>query len=197
MSINQLASQIAKLRAQAAEVQEQWARTLKEVGHDPNLSDEGKRAALNKEFADAREYIVSLRVKESDLVRIKKESLERSLFGLSGTSDANKIIAYRDAQDRAGRATSQSDALALYDSAKRSNDDSLAKAILAKAVEFNYREIVDDYTLRNPVWREELSDLASVRHYGENTMQHSLAYALFRGPESGDTSGFVSLNGAL
>ncbi|WP_208301164.1 hypothetical protein [Mycobacterium sp. DL440] len=132
----------------------------------------------------------------SSILADKKESLEQTLFGLPSGSDANKIIAYRDAQDRAARVTDRETALKVYNSALISNDDSLAKVILAKAVEFNYREIVDDYTRRHPIWREELNDLAAIQTYstdGNKMLQTNMSYTLVRGVSAGYTDGFVDL----
>lgn len=192
MSLDQLTSQIAKFRAQAAGIQEQWTRTTREVGGDRNLTDHGKRTELDRHFADMKAELAQLRDKEKQAVQTKRESLERALFGLSG-ADPNKIIAYRDAQDRAARVTDEAGARALYDSAMISNDDSLAKAILAKAVKFGYRDILDDWSQRNPVWREELNDLKGIQYYdngdGNVGMQRTMAYAIFRGLPGGDPNG--------
>ncbi|WP_019969335.1 hypothetical protein [Mycobacterium sp. 141] len=194
MSLDQIASQIAKLRKQAAGIQEEWSRRLKAVGGDSKLTDEGKRDELDREFAELKKEIVVLREKEKGLVRDKKESLERALFGLVG-SDPNKIIAWRDAQDRAARVQDRAGALRVYNSAQISSDDSLAKAILAKAVAYGYREIIDDYARRHPIWREELDDLAGIQAYdsdGTRKLQITLAYALVRGVDTGIASnGFI------
>lgn len=197
MSLDQLASQIADVRNQAASIQEEWNRTLRQVGRDSNLTDDGKRTTLDKEYAQIKTQIAVLRDKEKALIRDKKESLERSLFGLNG-SDANKIIAYRDAQDRAASVKDKAAALEVYNSAQISNDDSLAKAILARAVEWGWREIIDDYTRRHPIWREELNDLAGLQRYsgdGNKKLQTTLAYAVLRGLPSGNPSdGFIDLS---
>lgn len=193
MSLDQLNSQIEKVRSQAASIQEQWSRMMRDVGRDTKLSDEGKRAELDKEFAELKEELSGLRAKEKALVRDKKESLERSLFGLAG-NDANKIIAYRDAQDRAARVKDKDTALEVYNSAQISNDDSLVKAILAKAVKYGYREIIDDYTRRKPVWREELNDLAALERLGgdgNKMLQTALSYTVLRGMPTGTTSNSI------
>ena len=72
MSLDQLASQIEKLRSQAAGVQEEWSRRLRDVGRDTKLSDEGKRAELDQEFAGFKEELADLRGKEKALVRDKR-----------------------------------------------------------------------------------------------------------------------------
>lgn len=194
MSLDQLNSQIEKVRSQAASIQEQWSRMMRDVGRDTKLSDEGKRAELDQEFAELKQELAELRAKEKALVRDKKESLERSLFGLA-SSDANKIIAYRDAQDRAARVKDKAAALEVYNSAQISNDDSLVKAILARAIKFGYRDIIDDYTRRKPVWREELNDLATLERFGGDSnkmLQTTLAYTVLRGMPTGSTSSGIA-----
>ena len=194
MSLEFLTSQIAKIRAQAAGIQEQWSRAYREVGADRNLTDEGKRTSLDELFQKLQAELRGLLGKEKQLVQTKQESLERALFGLN-SSDANKIIAYRDAQDRAGRAKEEAEARALYNSAIISGDDILAKAVLAKAVEFGYRRILDDWGQRNPVWREELNDLTGIKHYnndGNIGLQRTVAYSIIRGTREGSSGGVVT-----
>jgi hypothetical protein len=200
MSLDQLTSQITKLRTRAASLQDEWSRLIRNVGRDSRLTDEGKRVELDREFAAVKKELATLRDREKDLVRDQKESLERLLFGLNG-SDPNKIIAYRDAQDRAARVKDKAAALEVYHSAQISNDDSLTKAILAKAVEYGYREIIDDYIRRHPTWGEELNDLVGIQRYssdGNVGLQRTLAYAIVRGVATGDAAdAFIDLSGRL
>lgn len=194
MSLEFLTSQIAKNRAEAAGIQEQWSRAVKDVGHDRNLTDDGKRASLDDLYQKLKPELKVLLGKEKQMVQTKQESLERALFGLA-SPDANKIIIYRDAQDRVAQAVKESPAAvrALYNSAMISNDDSLAKAVLAYVVKNGgFRDILDDWSQRNPVWREELNDLVGIQHYnsdGNTGMQRSLAYSIIRGPSAGDPNG--------
>ncbi|WP_222106475.1 hypothetical protein [Mycobacterium simulans] len=114
--------------------------------------------------------------KETELIAAKKRSLERSLFGLSSvtSSDPGQIIAYRDAQVRAAKLTGDQ-AEAVFASAMRSDDKALAAAVLGKALENGWSNIIDQYVKQNPSASEQLKDLAKLRDY--DAFGATLSYA--------------------
>lgn len=167
MSLAQLEAQIDDLRAQAERIQTRWARTSETWTNDNTLSDIGKRAKLDDEHAQVSGKLSELRKKETELIAAKKQSLERRLFGLStvASSDPTQIVIYRDAQDRAARLTDHDDAAEAFAAAQRSDDQTLAAAILARALEAGWTRIVDQYIKHNPTTSEDLADLAKIQQY--------------------------------
>lgn len=177
MSLAQLETQIDDLRAQAARLYAKGNRTTNLLDTDPTLSDVGKQKARETEQSQINAKIRELRKQETELIAAKQQSLEKRLFGLSSvtSSDPNQIIAYRDAQDRAAKLTTAAEAQEAFASAIRSDDKTLAAAVLARALEANWHSIIAEYTKRNPTAREDLDDLAKIQEY--NTFEATMAYA--------------------
>lgn len=167
MSLAQLESQINDLRAQAERIQNRWARTSDVLTNDSSLSDTGKRAKLDSEREQVQAKLRDLRKRESELIADKRQSLERRLFGLSSVTctDPNQIIAYRDAQDRAARLNDGNTAQEVFAAAMRSDDKTLAAAVLARALSNGWSSIIAEYVKQHPAAREDLDDLAKLQQY--------------------------------
>lgn len=177
MSLAQLESQIEALRAQAASIQKQSARTSDQLDSDRNLSDVGRQAKRDAARDRTREQLSDLRKKETELIEAKKQALEKRLFGLSSvaSTDPGQVLLYRDAQDRAARLTRSDEAAQAYSAAQRSDDKILAAAIVARALEADWRSIVNEYAAQNPSAGEDLKDLAKLQRY--QPMEATIAYA--------------------
>jgi hypothetical protein len=171
MSLAQLESQIDDLRAQAERIQNRWARTSDQLASDNTLSETGKRAKRDREHQRVSAQLSDLRRKETELISAKRQSLERRLFGLSSvtSSDPGQIIAYRDAQDRAARLTQSDDAAEVFAAAMRSDDKTLAAAVLARALANGWSSIIAEYVKHNPAAGEDLDDLAKIQQYSSFT----------------------------
>jgi hypothetical protein len=167
MSLAYLESQIDDLRAQAERIQNQWARTSGSTMADETLTDIGKRNKLDTEHERVKARLSDLRKKETELITAKKQSLEKSLFGLSSvtSSDPGQIIAYRDAQDRAARLTIAADAEEVFAAATRSDDKTLAAAVLARALANRWSSIIAEYVKQHPAAGDDLNDLAEIHQY--------------------------------
>jgi hypothetical protein len=177
MSLTQLESQIDDLRKQAEGIQSRWARSIDLLDTDNTLTDTGKRAKLDNEHAQVSAKLSDLRKKEKQLIADKRQSLEKSLFGLTSvtSSDPGQIIAYRDAQDRAARLTQADEASQVFAAAIRSDDNTLAAAILGRALESGWDSIIAEYIKQNPSAKEQLDDLAKIHDY--DSFGASLSYA--------------------
>jgi hypothetical protein len=177
MSLAQLESQIDDLRAQAERIQSRWASTTDRLDADNTLSDIGKRTKLDNEHAQVSAKLSDLRKKEAELIVAKRQSLERSLFGLSTVTsgDPSQIIVYRDAQDRAARLTQSDDAQEVFAAAIRSDDQTLAAAVLARALANGWSGIIAEYVKQNPNASEQLDDLAKIQEY--DSFGATLSYA--------------------
>lgn len=173
MSLNQLISQIEDLRAQVASRHKREALTRDSVTRDRTLSDTGKREKIDSERTQAKSELSALRTRETELIEAKRQSLERRLFGLTTTNstDPNQLIAYRDAQDRASKLTEVAAATALFESATRSGDRTLAAAVVARAlsvvssslaVDSGWARIVNEYAEQYPSAGEDLADLVNL-----------------------------------
>ncbi|MGV0603935.1 hypothetical protein [Mycolicibacterium sp. XJ1904] len=177
MSLAQLKSQIEDLRAQAASIHKRSARTKEDIAGDRTLSEVGRQAKLDAESERVRDQTRDLRKKETELIDAKKDTLQKRLFGLSSvtSSDPGQVLLYRDAQDRAARLTQKGEAEEAFAAALRSDDKILAAAIVARALEAGWRNIVNDYSAQNPTAGEDLKDLAKLGQY--QSFEATLAYA--------------------
>lgn len=177
MSLDTLEAQIDDLRDQAERIQSRWASTSDSWTNDNTLSDIGKRAKLDSEHVQVSAKLSDLRKQEKELIDAKRQSLERSLFGLTTvtSTDPNQVILYRDAQDRSRRLTNSDEATELLASAIRSDDRSLAAAVLARALDAGWSSIVAEYIKQNPSAREQLDDLTKLRQY--DSFGANLSYA--------------------
>jgi hypothetical protein len=79
MSLAQLESQIDDLRAQAASIQNRWARTSDQLASDNTLSDTGRRAKSDSEHQRVSAQLSDLRRKEIELIAAMKQSLEATI----------------------------------------------------------------------------------------------------------------------
>jgi hypothetical protein len=176
MSLAYLESQIDDLRAQAERIQNQWARTNGSTMADEILTDIGKRTKLDTERERVQTKLSDLRKKEKELIAAKKQSLEKSLFGLSSvtSSDPGQIIAYRDAQDRAARLTIAADAQEVFAAAIRSDDKTLAAAVLARALSNGWSGIIAEYVKQHPAAGDDLEDLRKLEQY--SSFEAGLSY---------------------
>jgi hypothetical protein len=92
------------------------------------------------------------------------------------STDPNQVILYRDAQDRAARLIHADDAQELFASAIRSDDKTLAAAVLSRALDNGWNSIIAEYTKQNPSAREQLDDLAKLAEY--DSFGANLSYAI-------------------
>lgn len=177
MSLAQLESQIDDLRAQAASIQKRSARTSDSLANDKSLSDIGRRTKLDIERDRMRDQLRVLRKKETELIAAKRQSLERRLFGLSSvtSSDPGQVLLYRDSQDRAARLTHSDEAALVLAAALRSDDKTLAAAVLGRALDAGWTSIVNEYLKDNPSAGEDLNDLAKLQQY--QSFEATIAYA--------------------
>lgn len=174
MSLDAMESEIADLRAQAADLGDNYAREQFEISTDPNLTDAGKQDALAPLHENLTTKVAALHQKEKALVKSKREALERTLFGTSGRS--TDIVSFRDAQRIAASLTDLEDAHITYTNALRSDDTVLARAIFQQSVGRGWDKITADYLSRNPSAEAAFKDLEGIRRYEQNTLKATIHY---------------------
>jgi hypothetical protein len=176
MSLDRLETQIGELRARADGIQKQWSRDQKSIAADKSLSDLGKQQKLDSAREQVRAKLLDLRQQENGLISAETRSLEKSLFGLgpAASCDAKQLMLYRDAQDRAARLTQKDEAQRVFASAVRSEDKTLAAAVLAQAISNGWRDIIAEYVKENPRAGDDIDALRAIQQY--EPMAASLAY---------------------
>lgn len=133
-------------------------RTVEYIRNNKNLTPKGKQKQIGANYLQHKQQITALEAEDKAARTSKADSLRRSLFGLSGSSDANATISYRDAQDRVAAIDSEEKALELLDRADLSNDEILTKAIVGKAAEAGWGNLVNTYTAKHPYYGSKLQE---------------------------------------
>ena len=174
MSLDAMESQIADLRAKAANLGDNYCREQFEISTDPNLTDAGKKDALAPLHEQLTTSVAALHQQEKTIVQNKREALERNLFGTIGNS--TDIVSYRDAQSIASRIADADEAHTTYTSAIRSDDKVLARAVFQQSITRGWDKISADYLSRNPSAQDALNDLEGIRQYEQNTLSAAVHY---------------------
>lgn len=155
-------------------------RTVEYIRNNRNLTPEGQRKQIAANYLQYKKQIAALEAEDKAARASKADSLRRTLFGLS-SSDANATISYRDAQDRVAAIKDEAQALELLDRADLSNDEILTKAIVGKAAEAGWGNLVNTYTAKHPYYGSKLQELAKI-HQDETSivgvMNHAMSYNL-------------------
>lgn len=174
MSLDAMEAEIAGIRAKAADLTDDYARTQAEISADPHLTDVGKNEALAPFHEQLKENVAALHQQEKAVVKGKREALERSLYGTTGY--ATDISGFREAQSIAARLTDDDEALAMYTNALRSDDKVLARAVFQQAETNGWGKVTREHVSRNPAAATALKDLESIRRYEQNTLAASVHY---------------------
>ncbi|GLP83568.1 hypothetical protein [Mycobacterium antarcticum] len=174
MSLEAMESEIEDLRAQAAELNDNYARTQSEISADPHLTDAGKAEALAPFHEQLTTSVAALRHREKAVISAKREALERNLYGTSGY--ATEISGFREAQSIAARLTDDNEAHALYTNALRSDDKVLARAVFQQAEAKGWGKVTREHVSRNPATAAALKDLETIRRLEQNTLAASVHY---------------------
>lgn len=167
MSLDSMESEIAGLRAKAADLADDYARTQAEVAADPNLTDSGKAEALAPFHEELKTRVAALHQQEKAVVKNKREALERSLYGTTGY--ASDISGFREAQLIAVRLNDDDEAHAMYLNALRSDDKVLARAIFQQAQSGKgWDKVTREHLSRNPSIKTTLADLEAIRRHEQS-----------------------------
>lgn len=133
MSLDTLDNKISSFRADAAKLIEAFREYEASVKSDPTLTLEGKYQKLDGRKDQLKQAVAALEEHEKTAVASEIQSLERSIGGTAGIGGAD-IISFRDAQDRASRASDAREALIGIRTAITTDDKELARAYVMRAV---------------------------------------------------------------
>ncbi|MDB5338694.1 MAG: hypothetical protein JWN70_4313 [Planctomycetaceae bacterium] len=178
MALDGLAFKIETNRAKAAELNAGYQQTIERIRNNPTLSARGKQQQIAAAHLDTTAQVAKLQADEQAAIQAKSVDLQRGLLGSSGT-DPSHLIAFRDAQDRAERLGGYREAANVLDRALLTSDDTLAAAVLHKALENNWSDVVSTYTTARPEQAERLSDLQEIAQFNgvKNSISNWGAYA--------------------
>lgn len=136
-------------KAQVARIQEFLNVKAADIRANRSLTDAGRRRELAAATLDARKQAHAAKAQFATERAQRRESLQRIAFGnpANHLTEADRL-SMRDAHDRASRIDSEADATAMLKRAVLDGDESLAKAIGARAHERGWAAVVNEYGLR-------------------------------------------------
>lgn len=145
-------------RQQAEQVGNRYSAELSEIDRDPDLTPEGRDRRKQEAYDRAKRDMGQLMSAERDERDGRRKSAERQLFGLGVSPSPADAISLRDAQDRAGR-MGLDEINSGMQQALRSGDQTLAAAILSRALEVRSDRAVNAYLDEYPNHRHLIDDL--------------------------------------
>lgn len=145
--------------SEAGRVRAEHARHATTIRDSAELSDAGKRSRLAALRRDTGERLSRLGAEFRAARGAHQEELFRAAFGASAAKDPASLVAMRDALDRAERARSPREVVALIERAHASGDQMLARAAAAGAWRRQMPEAVRRYTDLYPGQREAVAEL--------------------------------------
>ena len=142
----------------AMRVRQTFDKTCAGIRFDPDLSDTGKAKAMAAAWLKCRATLDEIRATETNAITARRSFLEGQLFGI-GSGGPMAATDYRDAQDRAEQSAQPKDAFKLLDRTTRTQDETLAKAVAAHAVEQGWSDVLDRYAATRPAAQDALAEL--------------------------------------
>lgn len=166
MALTHLENNIDTIRERTKLIKDSLNTVLDKVRNDGRLTPQAKRQEIARHYLATKQQLDGLLDEERAVTAKKRNDVERDIFG-QRESGAAGVVAYRDAQDRALRLgpDDEDHALALLTSARHSNDDTLATAVLSRALHFGWSGAISSYTDNYPDQRERLEDLTNIDHW--------------------------------
>lgn len=120
-------------REKALKIHGRYNEALKSLAEDRDLSDDGRSRRQADLYAASRRELEQLQAGEQERLSRRQRELEQRLFGRDHLDQASDAISVRDAQDRAERLTSPSEAAELLRRAEDNSDSALARAVARHA----------------------------------------------------------------
>lgn len=172
MALETLDAKVAETRGRADAAHKAYANRVEDVRADGTLSEEGRRLRIADLAEATNDILDELHQSEVALVTEEFERKERAVFG-SPPTDSAGLIAFRDAQERAGRLSNEGEGRSLASDylkqAKLSGDRQLAAAVLSKAMSLGWSDVADTYRATYPEDASKLDEMATIRHFVHDT----------------------------
>lgn len=125
-------------------IQRQLNETVAEIRADKSLTAAGKRIQMARATVEAKKLAGAAMEQHATERAQRAESARKVAFGSFGDSASDRL-AMRDAHDRAAKIEKVADAEAMLARAIRDSDQSLAKAVAARAHERGWNSVANTY----------------------------------------------------
>ncbi|MEV7768315.1 hypothetical protein [Microbacterium sp. NPDC086615] len=154
-------------RADALRISSSGRARIKAVQEDPRLTDLAKREQAAHITDEVRPQLADLAAREQQMVNDHVRFLQRQIYGTAGTSP-EAVITFRDAQERADKIEEQRPALTAMQRALVNKDDGMARALLGRAFDQGWAEVVAAYSAENPALETYITDLRDLLNFKNN-----------------------------
>jgi hypothetical protein len=116
-------------------------------------SDQAKRIMAAKAYTAAQSAMNQLRDSTLQQLRSRRQDVRRRMYGHTDTSDAQTLMARRDAAQKAAELDNPRIAREELQEALAQGDSIMARAIAARADEWGWNDVLDTYAETRPDFR--------------------------------------------
>jgi hypothetical protein len=159
-------------RQRIIELRAAYNQALTQVRGDASLSELGKTQTIARAWMNTRAEIQRLAQLDIDTAIARFDTLEAEVFGASTVTGAD-AVSFRDATDRATKLVSSDAAAQALGTATLSGDRVLAQAVVLRAWQMGWQDVVDQYALSHPAVTDQLAELGSLRRHLDSRVSHA------------------------
>ncbi|MEW1706604.1 hypothetical protein AB0230_05100 [Microbacterium sp. NPDC089190] len=181
MSLKILDDRIEANRAEAHRLKANHRDFTQTVASDPRLTLFAKQDDQNAGKKELQQKLDALWGREKQLVADGIRDLQRRVYGTAGTTP-DAVISFRDAQERAGRLAKEEDALPVMTRALVNQDAGMADALLARAFDQNWANVIQAYAAEYPLKAQDVSDLNQLTVFQNNLAGQMEAALIYGAP---------------
>jgi len=140
-------------------VRHQWK--VEQVRADASRTEDWRREELARIYLQIKSDLDRTLQSADDKATARTRTLESKVFGVSTLAGdpGSLAISRRDAADRAEQLRTQSAALELFRKADRYGDEPLTRAVVQKAVDNGWDDVVDAFAESRPDLADPLGEL--------------------------------------
>ncbi|QEM47176.1 hypothetical protein [Mycolicibacterium grossiae] len=151
-------------RQQIIDLKAAYTKACDDVRGDISLSELGKQQLIARAWVNTKTEIARLQQADFDTLVTRYNKLERQVFGTAADSAGADAVSFRDAVDRASKLDNDEAAAKLLGTAELSGDTILAKAVVMRAWEARWNDVVDHYAVNHATVADTLAELVSLRN---------------------------------
>ncbi|WP_052765203.1 hypothetical protein [Mycolicibacterium obuense] len=150
-------------RQQITQLQTAYRQALDDIRGDASLSELGKQQLIARAWTNTRAELSRLQQLDFDTQVARYNTLERTVFGTAASSTGADAVSFRDAVDRAAKLENAESAMRLLGTSELSGDTVLARAVLMRAWEAGWNDVVESYACNHATVSDKLAELVALR----------------------------------
>lgn len=145
---------------------------LEQIRTSRKYTPESKRNQVAEAYLRAARTVEAERDSRDKARTARVESLRRTVYGRLSSPDGPAVVADRDARDRVARidVSNQGEALRLLAEAEFGQDVSLSRALIARAYDAGWVDVLNAYSASHPAIESAVDELWELTSETERTM---------------------------